>query len=103
MLARRGWSRWGVGGLPRDAPAVSRGAGRRRRVYESGRTHFTARECPSGAGFEPSTAPETATVWTLEDGQVTRLALHWNASEGLEAVGLSHLSQRALELDRGAE
>jgi len=62
-------------------------------------THVTARGKGSGAAV----TAETATVWTLEDGKVTRLALHWNAAEGLEAVGLSHLSEQALEVDPGAE
>ena len=35
-------------------------------------THVTARGKGSGPGD-----PDTATVWTIEAGQVVRLALHW--------------------------
>jgi ketosteroid isomerase-like protein len=48
-------------------------------------THVTARGRGSGAAV----TAETATVWTFEAGKVVRLALHWDAAAGLEAVGLS--------------
>jgi ketosteroid isomerase-like protein len=48
-------------------------------------THVTARGRGSGAAV----TAETATVWTFEAGKVVRLALHWDAAAGLEAIGLS--------------
>jgi ketosteroid isomerase-like protein len=48
-------------------------------------THITARGKGSGAAVPA----ETATVWTLEQGKVVRLALHWDARAAFDAVGLS--------------
>ena len=47
-------------------------------------THVTARGKSSGI----ETQATTATVWTLEDGRVIRLALYWDSAKALEAAGL---------------
>jgi ketosteroid isomerase-like protein len=45
-----------------------------------------ARGRGKGSGMEVSA--DTATVWTLEAGKVTRLALYWDATKAFEATGI---------------
>jgi ketosteroid isomerase-like protein len=47
--------------------------------------HIHARGRGSGA----EVSADTATVWTVEDGRVVRLALYWNTDLALEAAGLA--------------
>jgi ketosteroid isomerase-like protein len=47
-------------------------------------THVRARGKGSGA----EVSADTATVWTFDAGKVIRLALYWDSSKALEAVGL---------------
>jgi ketosteroid isomerase-like protein len=46
-----------------------------------------------GKGSGAEVSAETATVWTIEDGKIVRLALYWDRSKALEAVGLSQASE----------
>jgi ketosteroid isomerase-like protein len=46
--------------------------------------HIRGRGKGSGAVVEA----DTASVWTLRDGKVVRLALYWNTARALEAAGL---------------
>lgn len=41
-----------------------------------------------GSGIDVSA--ETATVWTIDAGQVVRLALYWNPAKAFEAARLEH-------------
>jgi ketosteroid isomerase-like protein len=41
-----------------------------------------------GKGSGAAVSADTATVWTLDAGQVVRLALYWNTAKALEAAGL---------------
>jgi len=47
-------------------------------------TRATARGKGSGADV----LAHTATVWTIDEGKVVRLALYWNVPNALEAAGL---------------
>jgi ketosteroid isomerase-like protein len=49
-------------------------------------THVEAR----GKGSAAEVSADTATVWTVDGGKVTRLALYWDRSKALEAVGLAN-------------
>jgi ketosteroid isomerase-like protein len=42
-----------------------------------------------GRGSTAEVSADTASVWTVEGGKVTRLALYWNTSKALEAAGLT--------------
>jgi ketosteroid isomerase-like protein len=42
-----------------------------------------------GSGVEVSA--DTATVWTIEEGRVVRLALYWDSAKALDSVGLTAL------------
>jgi ketosteroid isomerase-like protein len=42
-----------------------------------------------GKGSAAEVSADTASVWTIEGGKVTRLALFWDPAKALEAAGLS--------------
>jgi ketosteroid isomerase-like protein len=48
-------------------------------------THVQARGKESGLDVQA----DTATVWTMKAGKVTRLALYWNTARAFKAAGLS--------------
>jgi ketosteroid isomerase-like protein len=50
-------------------------------------THITA----TGRESSASVSAEVASMWTVEDEKVTRLALYWDTAKALEAAGLQNM------------
>ncbi len=48
-----------------------------------------------GKSSRADVTADTASVWTMDRGKVLRLALYWDTTKALEAVGLSEQDARA--------